>query len=299
MKDRYLTYAAAVIMLLVSCSEKVDVRLNEMDRTYLTVEGFLTDVAMLRQTVTLTESTSYFAHDTVPAVRGAVVSIDDGSGPVFYEETEPGVYSAPRGFRGEHGKTYTLDIDCQIAGESRHYQAVTTMPEPGFKIDAIDYSYTGLMDADSLWTISMWGKDAPETDYFYAFMSVNGNPYPYDLSLIMDDKYFAGQQITAFPIAFMWQTAHNQELYGPCCKFLEKGDVLTFTALTLPKDCFEFFFSFASNLSGSSIPFFSSQPANCPTNITGGDAMGYFAACPVSMASVIVDDPLRPETKRK
>ena len=294
MKKRYFAYVLAVVLTALSCSEKVEVHVKNMDRTYLTVEGFLTDVPFMQQTITLSESVGYFDADTVPAVRGAVVTVDDGLKKVTYEETSPGVYAAPRGFHGTPGNTYHLSIDAEVAGEKRHYEAESTMSEPGFQVDSIDYAYSGIMGIDSTWTIAMWGKDAPEPGYFYASMSVNGNPYPYDLSLAMDDKYFAGQRITAFPIGVMLQTARNQELYGPCCKFLEKGDILTFTALTLPKDCFDFFFSFASNLSGSAIPLFSSQPANCPTNIVGGDAMGYFAACPVSMASVVVDDPLRP-----
>lgn len=295
MKTCRFAYVIMAALLAVGCSEKINVHVKNIDRTYLVLEGFLTDMPFIQQTLTLSESTGYFETGDTPAVRGAHVTVDDGEETVVYEETEtPGVYSAPRSFRGKTGKTYTLHIDAVVGGEQRSYQAVSTMPEPGFQIDSIDYAYTGLMQADSTWTVGMWGKDRPEPGYFYAFMSVNGNPYPYDLSLALDDKYFAGQTITAFPIGVMMQNAHNQKLYGPCCKFLEKGDILTFTALTLPKDCFDFFFSLASNLMGSAIPFFSSQPANCPTNITGGEAMGYFAACPVSMSSVIVDDPLRP-----
>lgn len=294
MKTRYFAYVIFVILALISCSEKIDINVKNMDRTYLTVEGFLTDTPFLQQTITLSESTGYFDNEPAPAVRGALVSVDDGLESVVYEETEPGVYAGPRGFHGTPGKTYHLKIEAEVGGENRRYEAVSTMPKSGFQVDSIDYAYSGVMGIDSTWTIAMWGKDAPEPGYFYAFMSVNGHPYPYDLSVVMDDKYFAGQRITAFPIGVMMQTAHNQEVYGPCCKFLEKGDILTFTALTLPKDCFDFFFSFAMNMTGSAIPLFSSQPANCPTNVTGGDAMGYFAACPVSMASVVVDDPLRP-----
>lgn len=246
------------------------------------------------QTITLSESTGFFANDTVPMVHGAVVTVDDGESQVRYEEGAPGVYAAPNGFHGVPGHTYHLSIEAEIAGEKRSYEAVSTMPEPGFQIDSIDYAYTGLMSADSTWTIAMWGKDAPTTDYFLASMTVNGYLYPSAIPMFMDDKYFAGQSITAFPITVLMQTAQNQKMYGPCCKFLEPGDVITFSALTLRKDCYDFFFSYSSNLTGSSIPLFSSQPANCPTNVTGGDAMGYFAACPVSTASVVVDNPLKP-----
>ena len=299
MRKRLLIYMLICAVAAASCSEEIDVKLKDADRTYLVLEGFLTDLAFQPQSFTLTESKGYFDKEEVPPVCGAVVSVDDGSGPVYYRESSPGVYTAPFGFHGKPGNSYHLSIDATVAGEERHYEADATMPQPGFKVEAIDYAYTGIMEADSIWTISMWGEDNPGDGFYHASVAVNGNSYPYDLSLILDDKYFAGQKITAFPVAVLEQTAHNQEVYGPCCKFLEKGDIITFMALTLPKGCFEFFFSFANNMTSSAIPFFSSQPANCPTNLTGGDAMGWFAACPVSMASVIVDDPMRPDYKRK
>ena len=56
----------------------------------------------------------------------------------------------------------------------------------------------------------------------------------------------------------------------------------------------------AEELNGtfSSIPLFSPQPANCPTNIKGEGVMGYFAVCPTCSASVTVEDPLRPYYKK-
>ena len=162
MKKRYVTYMLVCLAAAVSCSEEMDVKVKDADRTYLVLEGFLTDLAFQRQTFTLSESTGYFEKDEVPAVCGAVVSVDDGTGPVYYTETSPGVYSAPFGFRGKPGNTYHLSIDATVAGEKRHYEAEATMPEPGFRVDAIDYKYnTELMDADSTWTVAMWGEDNP------------------------------------------------------------------------------------------------------------------------------------------
>jgi len=47
-----------------------------------------------------------------------------------------------------------------------------------------------------------------------------------------------------------------------------------------------------------SIPLFTPQPANVPTNIRGEHVLGYFAICPVARASVEIEDPFRPYFKR-
>lgn len=295
MRHRY--FAIALILLAASsCSEVIDVHVRNMDKTYLVVEALLTDQDNVRQIVTLTESISYFSKDTVPCIKGASVILDDGSSSIVYAETdEPGVYQAPAGFHGTAGKTYHLHIDAVVAGKPGSYDAESTMPEHGCQIDSVDYVFSGnpLYKIDSLWTISIWGKDKEQTSYYYMTAAVNGNYFPYDLSSVMDDRYFAGQEITGFPMTMIHQTERNRKRFGDCCKYLETGDVLTVSIYTLPKYCFEFFSAYASNTAGN-MPMFSSQPANVPTNITGGDAMGIFAACSVSSADRVVDDPLRP-----
>lgn len=292
---RYLSLFAG-LALMVSCSEVVDVHVRNMDRTYLVVESYLTDRESDEQTVILSESINYFSKDSVKAVRSARVSVDDGGEAVTYEETEvPGVYRAPKGYHGTPGKTYHLTIHADVGGRDQDYEALSTMPEPGFQLDSIDYAYAGgqKMQMDSVWTVAVWGRDKDILSYYYITAAVNGNYFPYDLSLAIDDKYFAGQKVTGFPITMIYQSEKNQKMYGDCCKYLETGDTLTIKAYTLPRDGFDFYMSFAGNSLGG-IPMFSPQPANCPTNITGGDAMGMFIACPVCSADRVVDDPLRP-----
>lgn len=295
--SKIMTCIAFMVAAFSSCSELVDVRVKDMDCTFLVVESFLTDCGDFPQTVTLSESVHYYAQELAPAVGGASVTVDDGSRTVRYFEndTVPGLYVAPEGFCGTPGGTYHLHIDAVVGGEQQSYDAVSTMPEPGFQLDSIDYAFAGneLLQIDSIWTVSIWGSDLPQTSWFYIGGALNGNVFPYALSMAMDDKYFAGQSVEGFPITMLMQFEYAQQLYGPCCKYLETGDVLTVYALTLDKDCYDFFISFAENASGVTIPMFSSQPASCPTNITGGPAMGWFAACPLIWSDRVVDDPKR------
>lgn len=286
------------VILLWSCTEEVEVHTRSMDRTYLVVEAMLTDSPDTPQTVKLTESVDYFEKELPPAVSRATVTVSDGSDVWLFSETPAGsgIYIGPEGLHGTPGETYRLTVDAVVGGKENHYEAVSTMQEPGFRVDDVDYMFAGnsTMKLDSLWTIAVWGEDMPTTDYYYVSAVLNEAVFPLDLSLAIDDKYFNGQKVICFPITTLYQTAAMRKQYGDCSKPLETGDVFTLNVYTIPKDYFDFYMGFVSSTVGSAIPMLQSQPANCPTNVTGGDAVGYFVACSVSSASVTVEDPFRP-----
>ena len=112
----------------------------------------------------------------------------------------------------------------------------------------------------------------------------------------MDDKYFNGKTVMGFPITTLVQSEVLRKRYGDAFKYLEAGDVITLRARSLEKGYFDFLLS--QTLNTTSIPIFSPQPANTPTNISGEHVLGWFAVCPEFEASVTVDDPFRPYYKR-
>lgn len=284
--------------VLPGCSEEIDIRTKDMDGNCLVVEAMITDRADRPQRVQLTESINYFATQQPPVVSGAAVSVSDGSRTYPFTETPAGsgCYVGPEGFHGVPGITYRLSVDAVVGGERNHYEAVSTMEEPGFEVQAVDYMYLGATatQADSLWNVAVWGQDRPETSYYYVSASLNDAVFPLGLSLVMDDKYFNGQKVVCFPITTLYQTEATRKQYGACGKYLETGDVFTLNVYSVPKDYYTFYTGFISSSVGAAVPMLQSQPANCPTNITGGDAVGYFVACSSSSASVVIDDPFRP-----
>lgn len=290
------------IAMLAGCSEEIDVHTKSMDRTYLVVEGMLTDCADDVQRVLLTESVDYFEEEVPPAVSGATVTVSDGTDSWLFTENPAGsgCYVGPEGLHGTPGVTYKLSVDAVVGGTAGHYEAVSTMETAGFRVDAVDYMYAGnaTMKMDSLWTIAAWGEDMPGTNYYYISASLNGAVFPMELSLAMDDKYFDGQKVVCFPITTLYQTESMYKQYGEVGKYLETGDVFTLNVYTIPKDYYDFYMGFVSSSVGSSVPMLQSQPANCPTNVTGGDAVGYFVACSASSASVTIEDPQRPYYKK-
>lgn len=295
------------LAVLVACTEKTDLRSEGEYNEYLAVDATLTDRPEDPQRVFLSRTVPYFGEagdHAAAAVEKALVTVTDGTETVHFNEVEPGVYEAPEGYAAQAGRNYRLRIE---EGEDV-YEAEAAMPEAGFRLDAIDYAWAGnkTMKVDSLWTVAIWGEDKPQASFYYVSIGVNDLFYPFELSEVMDDKYFNGNVVNGFPITSLMQVHQMQTLYGDCFKYLEAGDVITLQALTLSKDYYDYLVAVTLNGTLSSIPLFSPQPANCPTNLrrlTGGDGrgdhvVGYFAVCPVVSASVTVDDPLRPYYKR-
>lgn len=293
-------YILSAALVAVCCTEPFDLKTETLDKVYLCVEAPMTDIPSV-QTVRLTESVDYDSVEQVPAVSGASVTVSDGEKTWDFLEREgaPGRYDSPQFFHCERGKTYTLKIDCTLSdGTEGHYSAVAEMPEHGFDIEKIDYKCLG-EPKDSTWVLGVWGQDRPATNYFLITTAVNGVMSPttslLERSMLMPDTYFNNSYVSGFPIAFLYQNSHQYKKYGACAKVLEKGDFVSMVVYTMSKEYYDFITALSASASGINIPIIASQPANIPTNITGGDAMGYFAVCPVMMASCIIDDPYRKE----
>ncbi len=280
-----------LLLFLAACTEKVDLRSRSDYHEYLAVEATLTDRPEDAQRVILSRTISYFHQEAQPMVRGASVRVND----VIFNEKEPGIYEAPEGYACQEGVDYRLRIRLP---EGEEYEAETTMPENGFRLDAVDYAYAGgkTMDSDSLWTLAVWGYEKEIESYFLLTHAVNGLYPPFSMAIVSDDKFFNNAEVAGFPITGLLQSEVFRKQYGDCYKYIEAGDVLTQEIWTLDKGYYDYLV--ALTMGGTSIPLFTPQPANVPTNIRGKQVLGYFAVCPVSRASVTVDDPFRPYFKR-
>lgn len=275
---------------LCACSEKIDIESRSDYHDYLAVQAMLTDQADLPQQVVLSHSISFFHDEEQPMVKGASVKVNN----IVFREAEDGVYIAPMGFHGEQGEDYHLII--QLA-EGDVYEADTRMPEAGVVIDSIDYMWNGGTGKglDSLWTIGLWGREKEIRSEYLITHSLNGLQTPLGKASIVGDLFFNTSELAGFPVEVVIHSKQRVDQYGDCYKYLETGDILTLDVWTIDAGFSKYLT--AINLGVVSVPLFSSQPANTPTNIRGEHVLGYFAACTVSRASVVVDDPLRTHYK--
>ncbi len=277
--------------ILCACTEKVDLRSRSDYHDYLAVEATLTDRPEDLQQIILSRTISYFHTEAQPMVQGASVKVND----VTFSEKEPGIYRAPEGYACEPGVEYKLRIRLP---DGDAYEAEAEMPEAGFRMDAIDYAFAGgmTMDSDSLWTVAVWGLEKDIDSYYLLTHAVNGNYQPFSMALVSDDKFFNHNDVKGFPITALMQSEYLRKQYGDCFKYLERDDEVTLEIWTLDKGYYDFLLSLTMN--SVSIPLFTPQPANVPTNIRGEHVLGYFAVCPVARASVEIEDPFRPYFKR-
>ena len=284
-------YLLPFLAILCACTEKVDLQSRSDYHDYLAVEATLTDRPEDAQRIVLSRSISYFHNESQPMVQGASVKVND----VVFTEKEPGIYEAPEGYACETDVEYRLRIQLPDGG---NYEAEAPMPEPGFRMDAVDYAFAGgkTMDSDSLWTVAVWGYEKDIDSNYLLTHAVNGLYQPFQLALVSDDKFFNHNDVQGFPITALMQSEVLRKQYGDCYKYLETGDEITLEIWTLDKGYYEFLLSLTMN--SVSIPLFTPQPANVPTNIRGEHVLGYFAVCPVARASVTIEDPFRPYFKR-
>lgn len=281
----------SLLVLLLACTEKIDIESKSDYHEYLAVQATLTDQPDQIQQVVLSRSISFFHDEPQPMVKGASVSVNN----IRFTEMQDGIYIAPLGFACQENENYHLEINLP---DGEKYTADAQMPEPGFDIEAIDYAWGGgrTLGADSLWTVGIWGTEKETVSSYLITHAVNGYYTPFDQALIINDTFFNDKEVAGFPIQTLLQLEEMRKEYGECYKYLEEGDVITLEAWTLDPDYENFLF--AINSGGLSIPLLTPQPANLPTNIRGKNVMGFFAICPVERASVVVEDPFRPYFKR-
>ena len=284
-------YLIPLLLILCGCTERIDLQSRSDYHDYVSVEATLTDRPEDPQRITLSRTISYFHNEPQPMVRGASVKVND----VIFSEKEAGIYEAPEGYACEAGVEYKLRIQLS---DGEKFEAEATMPEPGFRMDAIDYAWSGgmTMDMDSLWTVGIWGIEKDIDSYYLLTHAVNGNYQPMEMCKLAPDLFFNSNIVVGFPIEALLQSEVLRQQYGECYKYLEEGDVITLELWTMDKGYFDYMLSLTMN--GVSIPLFTPQPANAPTNIRGEHVVGYFAVCPVARASVTVEDPFRPYFKK-
>jgi hypothetical protein len=255
-----------------SCTEKIDIELDE-GYTRLVVEGIVTDDTA-GNIVTLAKTTSYFYSEVPPAVSGAQVSVFDGEQTTSFSETEPGVYTAPEGFRGQPGLTYTLNILlAEEIGGYREYSAASYLNQPMI-MDSIQSVFRDDWGKDGFYEIKCYAQDPTTTDFYMFKVLKNGQLMTDSLNLVFvtDDRFYNGNYTNGIGIGYLNQSYEKYKV--------EAGDILSVKSSRITEEYFRFVTQLQIQ-SGYQSPLFSGPPANIKGNINHG-AIGFFAAYPVT-----------------
>jgi len=269
-----MKYCKSIFLILLvsisifSCTEKMDIKLDE-SYVRLVVDGaFTTDT--MAHTVKLKLSSSYFYNQPSPVVTGALVSITDGTHIFNLKEDSAGVYRTDPSVYGVAGQTYTLSIKlpAPIGGQT-DYSAISTL-YPVVPLDSINLLFHPDWSEHGIWEVKCYVQEPPTID-FYRFLILKNRTMLTDTLnewFVTDDKFFNGNYTNGATVAYLQQGTSQEGLL--------KGDTVTVEVNSIGKDYYNFITDAQAELRGSN-PLFSGPPANVKGNINNG-AIGFFAA---------------------
>lgn len=279
-------YYFAFILLLISCTEKMDVDLGST-YTRLTVEAKLTS-DLQKHFVKLSESSDVFYNQSAVPIKLAQIVISDGITDFTFTETKPGFYESVIEFAGEPGRTYSLNIsnvDIDKDGNSEEYFASATMPYP-YQIDGVKMHYDDNFldengDRGEFWLLELFMQDNANQKDYYGFASRINNVLVDDTItevLVVKDTYFNGESTKGVEAGEFDQSKPDEIIHN--------NDEITLECYAITEDYYEFVTEFQL-MDEEQSPLFSGSPSNIRTNISN-EAIGYFAVYSITRSKAIV-----------
>lgn len=274
---RYILFIVLLPVLFVSCTERVNI---ELDESYvrLVVDGSITTDTIAHKVI-LSGTSGYFYNQPPEMISGAKVSISDGSSAFVLSEETPGIYSTNPSVYGVPGRKYTLEI--QLASPIGGYTAysASSILNTVAPMDSIALEFLPDWSRNGFWAVKCYVLEPPTTD-FYRFLISKNNKIVTDTLFewfITDDKFFNGNYTFGATIGYLNQSVAEQRLMP--------GDIVTAEVNGIGKEYAEFLWDAQSELRGSN-PLFSGPRANVKGNINNG-AVGFFAAYSVNRAYAV------------
>lgn len=258
----------ALILLISSCTEEIDIDLNSSDPQTV-IEGSIStsgEAAIIK----ITESVNFDESNTFPAVQNALVELSDDIG--NYEvlsESSPGIYFSSE-ITGESGRKYTIKV--QTANEQ--FAAACIIPER-VAFDSLIVMESensaggpGGFGSSTNYDVKVIYSDPVNMANYYRFVEVINSEI--EESYIFDDRLSDGLIVNNNLIRF------NRKL--------DEGDTIQIIMQCIDKSVYDYFISFGNLMGG---PQNSSTPANPESNIDGA-ALGYFSAHTYEIKEIVI-----------
>ncbi|NVO19391.1 MAG: DUF4249 domain-containing protein [Bacteroidetes bacterium] len=277
---RKLSLLPLMLMLLmtaVSCTERIDIKLDD-SYTRLVVEGQLSTDTMAHAVV-LTTTTSYYDPQAPPPVQGATVTLFDGKDTTYLTETRPGYYMTEPDFYGVPGKNYTLNIRLRepIGGHS-DYSAQSFL-HPVAPLDSIGMQFHGDWGSKGVWDVKCYVMEPPTVDYYRFLIYKNHELFTKIIRywFVTDDKFFNGVYAKGATVSYFRQDNEHE--------ILNAGDTITVEADNITKEYYNYVLEVQTEVQGTN-PLFGGPPANVKGNISNG-AIGFFSTFDLTRKSTI------------
>ncbi len=270
-----------ILALLASCTEKIDVKLDQQQYARLVVEGSIsTDTTA--HLVQLTKTSGYFDNVPPQPVTGAQVRIynDSENYQLMENPANSGRYFTATDVYGTVGREYHLEIGLSDPiGGARVYEA-TSKIYPINPLDSIRLEFHPDWGSEGVYEVKCYVWDPPTTDYYMFHVYRNGalvNDTITDV-FVVDDVLYNGNYTNGIGVGYLSQAYDNERLVP--------GDRVTLEVSRITKDYTDFLWNLQDEVSYQT-PLFSGPPANVEGNISNG-AFGAFAAYSSTYASTMV-----------
>lgn len=277
-----------IALMMFSCEDVVDVKLNEEDLNLISVEAYIHPSVRNKVFVKLERTLPVTNPNMNPAIHNARVEIsDDQSTPntvLLKEYGNSGVYKLPNNnFPVIPGRTYTLKITTED-------NVVITATDYLQKVEPLDSMKINLSARGNYQFLAIFinAQETPGPGHYYKWdIYRNGNLiYNSDRMAVVNDELVDGNYIYDFEIFTDFHPPNEPEE-----KIFELGDSIYVIQNSISKSAYEFYYGMI-NQSFSGAPF-SVPPASLPTNLTSSDGkrvLGLFSARDISVSNLVVID---------
>lgn len=263
-----LSLLAVSMLMLTSCTEVIDIELNEADRRFV-VEGSITEGTDSAY-VLVSKTTSFFGTFQPEAVTDAQVflTMPDGS-EIQIPHVTDGKYIV-------HGLTVAnaSDYSIRVEADDKTFTGADYMM-PSVTLDSLEYEFDeGLFGGEDGYSVFLDFQDQPGKNFYRVVYKVDGElQNTADDIMVFDDNLNDGAFIR-IPI-FTYSFA--------------AGDSVDIELQSLSPELYEFYQTFAAVASEDAGSPFAAAPANPNTNIEGG-ALGVFGAYTSSKKSIRIPE---------
>lgn len=261
----------AITLFLVSCEEKIDLKLAGDSPRILVVEGMIT-TDTTAHVVKLSYTGGFMMDQPTLRATGAQVSISDDRGNLFVlTETEPGNYVSADTVAGHTGVEYTLNIDL----EGKTYQASSRMPRNA-TMDSLAWRWDAFKES---YRILMYGQE-PEGkgDYYLWHLYKNGQQMTQKINqlIIVNDDYVDGNYIQGLEIDH-WAMESDYQA----------GDTIRVAQYALTRAAHGFMVGVLNEHNNGQVSM--RPPSNIPSNVSN-NARGLFHAASVNYRTIVIED---------
>lgn len=276
-----ISLLAIVLFGLYSCTERIDITLDEQEFARIVVEGAITTDTMAHQ-VMLAKTGNYFENRQPDPVTGAQVMIYNNQEEFILTETPPnsGIYLTAPDVFGRVGYEYHLRIELEEEiGGARIFEASSKI-YPINQLDSIALKHLPDWGKKGFWEVKCYVWDPPTEDFYMFQTIINGKMITDSINLVfvVDDVLYNGNYTNGIGVNFLDQSKDFEVLYP--------GDKVTLKASRITKDHANFIWKVQEEISYQT-PLFSGPPANVVGNISNG-GFGFFGAYSSSYASAVV-----------